>query len=479
MTTETSVNDLVTAYKTNYETELNTDVPSQRRAFLGVMSVQEAVCHKAIDKRVAAAQKAVFAVRAGAEGLAVIGQEFGVPRGDAVKYVAACKVAAAGGSSVTAGDQLTSEATGAYYTVNANASEGSGFILFSVTAEDSGEDPNLEAAVNALDFTSRPAGVTAKTQILSVTTYGANEEDLEVWRAKVLIAERAAYGGGNTADYRYWAEQVALVKAAYPYSGRPIVWKYTSSIVSFVSASGFIIITETPGVDVLAELGDLGVGDMIQITGSDFNDGFKTVNMYVHFPTYLIITVVETLVDEPTGNTVEIINQSLPGDRTVFVESELTNPIPTSGLLTSVRAAINYGTDGTYQPAIGDIESTLYVEPVRVAEIYIEVLNLDVAAAVKDQCQARVVDDLVAYCATCRPYISGLDFEMDRKDILTDLTIGKVVQGVLEVYGAASDGVRVAIGSAGAETVSSYQLNQGEIAVLSMVWDDADGDWGP
>jgi hypothetical protein len=477
MTTETSVNDLVTAYKTNYETELNTDVPSQRRAFLGVMSVQESICHKAIDKRVAAAQKAVFAVRAGAEGLAVIGQEFGVPRGDSVKYVAACKVAAAGGSSVTAGDQLTSEATGAYYTVNANANEAGGFILFSVTAEDSGEDPNLEAAVNALDFTSRPAGITAKTQILSVTTYGANEEDLEVWRAKVLIAERAAYGGGNTADYRYWAEQVALVKAAYPYSGKPIIWQHTSATVTFNNALGRIIITATGGLDLL---GDLAPGDMIQVSGSDYNDGYYTVQSFINYISMIItVTVVENLIDESAGATVTIINQSLPGDRTVFVESELTNPIPTSGLLTSVRAAINYGTDGTYQPALGDIDSTLYVEPVRVAAIYVEVLNLDVEAAVKVQCQDRVVDDLVAYCATCRPYISGLDFEMDRKDILTDLTIGKVVQGVLEVYGAASDGVRVAIGSAGAETVSSYQLNQGEIAVLSMVWDDADGDWGP
>jgi hypothetical protein len=161
----------------------------------------------------------------------------------------------------------------------------------------------------------------------------------------------------------------------------------------------------------------------------------------------------------------------------VFVEKDAANPIPDASMLTLVREAINYGLDGTYQPALGDIDSTLYVEPVSQTDVFVEVLNLVCDAGVIDQCKARVLDDLEEYFAACRPYISGLDFEMDRRDIITDLTVGKVVQGVLDSYGASSDGVRISFSTVGSDTITSYQLNQGEIPHLALVYSSDDADW--
>ena len=221
---------------------------------------------------------------------------------------------------------------------------------------------------------------------------------------------------------------------------------------------------------------------MIEVSGSALNDGFYTVQSYTETSmwgfTTIDIVVAETLIDEPKGETIEIINQSLPGDRTVFIESTDPDHLPSDNLLDLARVAIEYGEAGTnYQPSCGDIASTLYVERVSVANFYIEILNLDCDAATIDQCKAKIVEDLEAYFDLCRPFITGLDFEMDRRDFITDLSVGKIVQGVLDVYGALADGIRISVGSAGAETVTSYQLNQGEIAILALVFSDDDPDW--
>lgn len=473
--TEPSMDDLVTGFVSNYETELATDVPSQRRSFLRVWSVAQAVMLKGLMKRVTAAQKAVFAVTAGADGLTVIAREFGVPREDAVKYVGACSVHASGGATIPAGTELTSEASGAYYKTTASVSESGGHIVFSVQAEDAGEAANLEVNPHALTFVSPIANVDNDVAITAVTTYGADEEDLEAWRARVLEAERAAYGGGSLADYRYWANQVTNVANVYPYSGRPVTWSATSVDVTFGAATSEITMgySEAP-----IGIGTLGVGDMIEVVGSTSNDGFYTVQSVSFVALHYIIKVAEALTNESPGDEVTIVNQSLPGDRTVFVEADDADRIPSGDLLEQVREAIEYGTSGAdYQLAVGDVDSTLYVEPVSVAEFYVEVQNLSVDSALADACKARVAEDLDAYFDTCRPFITGLDFSMDRRDVISDLSISKVVQGVFEVYAASADGLSVSVGSAGAETVTTYQLGQGEIAKLALVWSDDDPDW--
>jgi hypothetical protein len=475
MTTETSLTDLVAEYKTNYETELNIDIPAQRRAFLNVLAVQQATCHKALEKRIAAAQKAVLAVTADADGLAVLGDEFDCPREDAVAYNATCTVPAAGGSSITAGTELSSDATGAYYKVDTTESEVGGFITFTVTAEDAGEAANLDPAPHVLKFVSPVPGITSDATIYAVVVYGSDQEELEHWRARVLEAERAAHGGGNLADYRYWSEQVSGVARAYPYSGKPISWYMTSDSLTF----GAVTSTITRGISMLPlGLGTLGIGDMIKVSGSSKNDGYYTVQSVELVAGHYVIHVAELLVNESPGASVTITNASLPGDRTVYVESTDPTRIPSDNLIDQVRAAIEYGTSpAIFQPSAGDVDSTLYVEKVTVANFYIQVLNLDVDAALEDQCKAKVVTDLTAYFNACRPFITGLDFEMDRSDIVTDLTVGLIVQGVLAAFGASAGGVLISIGSAGAETFDTYQLSQCEIAELACVWDLTDPDW--
>jgi hypothetical protein len=460
--TESKLADLAAQFLTAIKTELSQTTPMQRRAWSRVMSVVQATVAKGIEKRITEGTRACLATTAKADALAVIGRDYGLERTAAVKYVAACSVHATTGISIPINTELTSDATGAYYKTTATATESGGHIVFSVQATDAGEDANLEAG-ETLTLTSPISGVTPPVTITAVTTYGADEEDLEDFRARVLAAQRTAGGGGNTADYREWAEAVSGVAHAYPYSGRPVIWEVTSDTISFASGDHSINTSALDFTD--SDLGTLVAGDMIEVEGSAANDGFFTVLTVAATK----IVVVETITTGSAGVDVILKNGSLPGDRTVFVESTGATRIPTTDLLGNVRDAITEDADGIARPGLGDVDSTLFVEPVYVTTIDITIYGLSIDSTQETAAKAAVLADLTSYLLSCHPFIEGLDFEMDRRDNVTFLGVSDVVQGVLDVYGATADLVELVVDS---EVVTSYQLSQGELVKIgNLTWE--------
>ena len=465
---ESKLADLAAQFIAAHETELGQTVPIQRRAFLRVLSVAQAVVAKGIEKRVTEGQNATLAKTAKAVALAVIARDYGLERESAVAYVAACTATADPGSSIPIDTELTSDSSGAYYKTTATASEVGGSITFNVEATDAGDAANLEAA-ETLTFTSPVSGVASTATISSVTTYGADEEDLEDFRARVLAAQRTAGGGGNTADYREWTEAVSGVAHAYPYSGKPVVWEIEIPMteLEFDSSDNSLNDLSGDGVFTDTDFGTLVAGDMIEVEGSSVNDGFYTVVSVTAFK----IIVSENLNNETTQVDVVLKNASLPGDRTVFVESTGVTRIPDSTLLDSVRAAITEDEDSIARPGLGDVDSTLYVEAVTVTEIAVTVWGLAIDSSQQTAAEAAVQSDVEAYLLACHPFIEGLDFEMDRKDNITFLALSDVVQGVLDNYGASADVVELSVGGV---VVTSYQLSQGELVKLDgdIVWED-------
>ncbi len=461
--TESKVADLAAQFIAAYETELGQTVPIQRRAFLRVLAVAQAVVAKGIEKRVTEGQNACLATTAKAEALAIIARDFGLERTAAVKYLAACSVTSDPGKTIPINTELTSDASGAYYKTTAAASEAGGTITFNVQATDAGDAANLEAA-ETLTFTSPISGVASSATVSSVTTYGADEEDLEAFRARVLAAQRTAGGGGNTADYREWAEEASGVAHAYPYSGKPVSWEVTSTAISFAASDDSI--NNAAGIFDDSEFGTLVAGDMIEVTGSDSNDGFYTVVS----TTATKIIVSDSLTDEAVGDEITVSNASLPGDRTVFIESTGATRIPSAYDLAAARASISYDADGIARPGLGDVDSTLYVEAVTVTEIEITVWGLTIDSALETAAKAKVQTDIAAYLLSCHPFIEGLDFEMDRNDNVTFLAVSDVVQNVLANYGASADLVELSVDGS---VVTSYQLGQGELVKLdgSIVWE--------
>jgi uncharacterized phage protein gp47/JayE len=82
----------------------------------------------------------------------------------------------------------------------------------------SGDIGNLEPG-DTLSFANTPANVATDATVVSTTVTGADAEDPEVYRARVLRRIQARPQGGAYADYVAWSTEVEGIAAAYPYTG--------------------------------------------------------------------------------------------------------------------------------------------------------------------------------------------------------------------------------------------------------------------
>lgn len=469
---EQTLSELETQCLANKESELAQVIPAAPRAFLRVESLVQAAQLKSLEKRAVEGQKQALAATAKWEGLRAIARDFDGDYTPAVKFRFTGKATAEAAASVASGAELTSDSTGAYYTVITGGSESGGYVEFTVEANSAGEDANLDIS-ETFSFTSEISGVGVAVSIEEILVYGEDQETLEAFRARVLALQRKTTGGGNLSDYKDWAEAVSGVERAFVYAGKPITWQTNDIYFSFDAATRRITDNNPRHIHALGigafgldEFGTIGIGDMIEVSGSTSNDGFFTV---VGIVSTFVLQVEEALTDEAYGDDITIQNASQPGDRTVFIQStdESAYGIPTEELLELVRDGINTDSAGNMQPGLGDPNSTLYVEPISRVTFDVTIYNLSVDSSQEDDCKSRIEEDLDTYFGNLRPFMEGLDFEFDRNDMATITSVSEVVQNVLRAYGATADTLALEVDG---EAVTSYQLGQGELGKYSETY---------
>jgi uncharacterized phage protein gp47/JayE len=72
-----------------------------------------------------------------------------------------------------------------------------------------------------LSFASTPPNVASEATVASTAVSGAEAEDPEVYRARVIGRFQARPQGGAYADYRTWGKSVPGILHVYPYTGSP------------------------------------------------------------------------------------------------------------------------------------------------------------------------------------------------------------------------------------------------------------------
>jgi len=454
MILEKKIADLVTQQKAAYESRLSVTTPKSPKAFTNVLAVAQSAADKSLEKYATERSRANLASTASLEDLKVIGKENGVIIDPAIATQINVTMTATAASSLPIGTQWIADSTGAYFTTNATYTETGGNIVAVLTAEDRGADANLDDG-ETLSIGAPVAGVGSIATITSTGIEGEDEETITSYRRRVLAEIRNKGGGGNLADYREWSEEVPGVAHAYPYSGKPTVWSVTADDIFFTAADSSINSTTTDFADVDI-VGILGRGCMITISGSVGNDGQYTVQSKLAHK----IVVAETIINGAAGPDITAANTSLPGDRVVFVESiSDVDGIPITSLLDAVRASITAGADGINRPPLGDIDSTLYVEPIIRTAVDVTVVNVIISSSLQPQATTKINEALTIYLAAVEPYIDGLDFELDRYDTITNPSISAIVQDILKALGGYADGVYFEIGGG---TKPSYQVGQGE-----------------
>lgn len=162
---------------------------------------------------------------------------------------------------------------------------------------------------------------------------------------------------------------------------------------------------------------------------------------------------------------------SYPGDRTVYVEATASidaDGIAPAPLLASVRYAINTDPDtGLARTLLGLTDDTLWVESIIRTSVFVEISDLDVAAADEAACKTDLTSALDLYFRSITPYVDGVDIASERMDTITSVSVSEIVMDVLRAYGATAQ--TVVFGLVLGVAIPLYTLGQGELAKLGGI----------
>lgn len=128
--------------------------------------------------------------------------------------------------SLASGTALLYPATGVIYETVAVVALSAPTVTVTVRAvsDQSGGDGSgsIGNLINGsvLEFANPPPNVVGKATVTSQLVAGADAEQLEVYRARIISRFQSKPQGGAYADYRAWSEVVPGVLSVYPYAGQ-------------------------------------------------------------------------------------------------------------------------------------------------------------------------------------------------------------------------------------------------------------------
>jgi uncharacterized phage protein gp47/JayE len=515
--------ELVDTFVANYEAALGQDAPITPKAFLRILGYTQALVVTGLYKLTAERSLQSLALTATEEDLETIGEEYGVTRQPAVAAELIILCSGEVSTLIPAGTIFIGDANGLeYYTKADVTTDGiTGLASPTVVCFTTGVDSQL--ATNETMTLSTPlTDINNAATVTSTAVEGVDQEDIEVYRREVLDEIQTVGGGSNLADFRTWAVETPDVVRAFPYSGTPnrmsvsfVDWDMEKAGVADWSTDFSPTLTKetgTPhaGLQVLRiQRGATASPTAYQSVFTKYNeyaingwarsDGNCTPSLKCGAATLWTGTTstswqeidITVLIGSSashdltlrlvcgggaSGQHVEfddftILQTDYPGHVTVYIEADTdidADGIPTSTELTAARNYINTDqTTGIDRPSLGLVDDNLFVEPIIRTAIYLEIRGLDIASELETQAKADLDTEVDAYLRNATPYIQGLDSQTSQADQITDPLISKVVQDVLDSYGATATGI--GIGTEVGVFISSYSLGAGETAKLGSI----------
>ena len=207
----------------NIESRINQNSPLLPKAFNRVISIALALLITGLYKFASERAKQNLVLTASDIDLERLGADRGVFRKAATAAVITADLPAINGVTIPVTATFTANVNGLRYFNNISSIAAGGIAALTLTAEEDGAAGNLSALnPDTLNIGAQIAGATSIATVTGTVTPGTDQEDIEIYRSRVLTAYRSKTGGANTADYRIWSEKVSGVKHAYPYSGGPL-----------------------------------------------------------------------------------------------------------------------------------------------------------------------------------------------------------------------------------------------------------------
>ncbi len=207
----------------NIEGKINQESPLNDKAYNRMMAYNQAIIGTLMQKEVQQAIKENFALTASRDTLInLFGVEYETPIKEETYTVLNITLPATTGTIIPSLTNFTGVDNGVLYYDAASRTSVASSVSLEVTARppNGGTIGNL-AVAQKMQMAVNIAGAEQTATIASVKTLGAEAEDTEVYRQRILDIIRAPGGGGNFADYRNWAKKKEGVVQAYPYSASP------------------------------------------------------------------------------------------------------------------------------------------------------------------------------------------------------------------------------------------------------------------
>jgi hypothetical protein len=443
------------------EARLNQTTPPVARAFNRTLSAALAMFGAGVYKFTADRSIQSLALTATGEDLDKIGSNYGVTRKPAIAAILELELVATNGTVIPEGTVFSSASNGETYTTIAEVTAAvMDLAILNVVASTPGDGGNLNNT-EILDIGAPIVGAASTAEVTDTLTYGAAAESDSDYRRRVLTRIRAEGGGGNAADYREWGEEVEDAARVFPYSGKPIT--FTATELFEVDGSDPYTITYD-GADPSFSFLDMGLTDECVIIISGCSVGANNISTEILNVTDMVITVAGPLTTLTPSESFTITNESLPGDRTVYVESEASPDVCPPATLADVREHLLTDPEtGLSRMPVGLTDDRLYVESIYRTLITVYVVGLDVAADVLAEVEAKIETAITDYVARVCCFVGGLDYPGDRVDTVSKGSLGTVVQGVIRGYGGSIEYVTFEIDSV---EMDVYQLSQGELLGL-------------
>jgi len=156
---------------------------------------------------------------------------------------------------------------------------------------------------------------------------------------------------------------------------------------------------------------------------------------------------------------------SVPPERTIYVQA--TTDIDPDGiappaLLDDVRASLLTNPEtGKRRMVWGMTDEFLYTRSIERITFYSEVRDLFTPAGQETQVQTAVDAAVEFYYFTVSLFVEGLDFAGIRNDLITDLTLSKIIQDILQANDSSADGA--GFGTTPGVFLGRYQLLPGQL----------------
>lgn len=174
-----------------------------------------------------------------------------------------------GASTLSGGTPVLSDSNGVTYVTVGDVSYGGGgapaFEDVTVRAASDQNGGNGAGVIGNLDagetlsFVAPPANIERDGTIQSVDVVGADEEDIDVYRARIKARFQTPPQGGAYADYAIWGETVAGIVNVYPYTGDPGQVDVYSEVDTSIDSDGIPNAAKLTEVYDAIELDDGGL----------------------------------------------------------------------------------------------------------------------------------------------------------------------------------------------------------------------------